>query len=69
MPGRIIAICLLALVALPTNAPAGDEPMKLLGDHDITAGGYSLLGMIGGAARAIPSRKSWASSMWTTRRC
>ncbi len=57
MPSRIIAICLLALVALPTNAPAGAEPMKLLGDHDFTAGGYSLLGMIWGGRARHPVQK------------
>jgi hypothetical protein len=51
MPSRIVAICLLALVTLPSAAPAGDKPLPLLGDHDFTAGGYSLVGLTWGRPR------------------
>jgi hypothetical protein len=53
MPHRIVAFCLLALVALPSAAMSGDEPLPLLGNHDFTADGYSLIGLTWGHPRHL----------------
>lgn len=51
MPNRIISILLLALLALPVAARADGKPLPLLGEHDFTAGGYSLIGLNWGRPR------------------
>jgi hypothetical protein len=51
MQSRVFAILLLALSAIPSTAWADGKPLPLLGDHDLAAGGYSLVGLTWGRPR------------------
>lgn len=48
---RPIAMVLLTLLALPATARAESQPLPLLGEHEFTAGGYSLVGLTWGRPR------------------